>query len=94
MKKIIVLILALTFILTAFACTKTENEKPVTTDPNVTTPGVTPPVTTPEITTTENKTTPDLPDITFNGAKYRVSTRANAVGYEVFADETATDIRQ
>ena len=94
MKKIIVLILALTFILTAFACTKTENEKPVTTDPNVTTPGVTPPVTTPEITTTEDKTTPDLPDITFNGAKYRVSTRANALSYEVFADETATDIRQ
>lgn len=83
MKKIIVMLLAVVMLVSVFACTKPADkgnggsEPPATTDP-------------------ENLYDPealDLPDKTFGGLSYRISTRQNALEYEVFADETATDIR-
>lgn len=85
MKKIIVILLALVMVLSVFACTKNEGNKggngtkpPANTDP-------------------ENKydsESLDLPEKTFGGISYRISTRENALQYEVYADETASDIRQ
>ena len=84
MKKIIVFLLALVMVISVFACTKTEKPgKNPTTNPS-----------TGNGETTENLDKPDLPDISFDGADFRIHTKEGLMKDEVYADETAADIRQ
>ena len=83
MKKIIIMLLAIVMVFSVFACTKSGGNKQETNPPVVTDP-----------TNEYNPESLDLPEMAFGGISYRVSTRQNALDYEVFADETATDIRQ
>ena len=99
MKKLLVFILALVMLFSVFACTKNEGKKPAdTTVPGTTTPGeTTPGVTTtpePEITIELENETPDLPQMTFDGKKLRIAATAGNASVEVFADETAINIRE
>ena len=104
MKKLLVFILALVMLFSVFACTKNEGKKPAdTTVPGTTTPaGTTPGETTPGVTTTpepeisidlENDDL-DLPKMTFDGKKMRISSTTDYVPVEVFVDETAINIRE
>ena len=96
MKKLLLVFLAVVMIVSIFACAKKEEEKPaVTTAPGTTVGPDVPPVTTTQpTTTTEDKEKPVLPKMTFDGTEYRIATRENALRVEVYADETAVDIRQ
>ena len=96
MKRLLLILLAAVMVFSIFACTKKENEKPAgTTAPGTTGgPDVPPATTTQPTTTTEDKTKPDLPEITFDGADFRVATKEGLMRQEVFADETATNIRE
>lgn len=98
MKRIIVLFLAAIMVLSVFACTKNNEEKPATSttegsEPPVTTPTVTTPtVTTPDVTTTNDPNAPNVPEnINFNGAKFRIAAREMFLKEEVFAPETSTN---
>ena len=95
MKKLLLILLAAVMVFSIFACTKKENKNPaVTTAPGTTGgPDVPPATTTPE-TTTKDPNKPDLEPMTFDGLEYRVATREGNLKVEVFADETAVDIRQ
>ena len=104
MKKVLLLLLAAVMLFSIFACTKNEGNKPATTDPDVTTPGTTTPGTTTPGTTVPGTTVspditvnnPDKPDLelmTFNGKKLRISSAPDQISLEVFADETAVNIR-
>ena len=104
MKKVLLLLLAAVMLFSIFACTKNEGNKPATTDPDVTTPGTPPPGTTTPGTTVPGTTVspditvnnPDKPDLelmTFNGKKLRISSAPDQISLEVFADETAVNIR-
>ena len=93
MKKLISLLLALIMAMSVFACTKAENNKPAATTPTTTPEVTTPAVTTPAATTTKDPNALDLPDVSFDGAKYRIASEEGNVKIEVFAGEGATDLR-
>lgn len=95
MKKILLVFLAAVMIFSIFACTKKQSDKPAaTTEPGTTTggPDATPGTTQPVTTMDPDK--PNLEPKTFKGLEYRVATRDGSIRDEVFADETAVDIRQ
>ena len=86
MKKLITFILVLTMLVSVFACTKNENEKPEK-ETTPTTPGQT---TEPITGTTEFK--PDFPEIDYDGTDYRVSMmNANLFNKEFYCEEDSED---
>lgn len=87
MKKILILLLAVAMIFSVIACAKNDKDDGKNT-------GDKPPVNDPD-NTTENLDDPThLPEISFDGAEFRIHTKEGTSRDEVYADETATDIRQ